>query len=77
NTHINIGCGKDQSIEELALMVKKIVGYKGEINWDKNKPDGTFQKLMDVSKLNNLNWYPKIDLENGLESVYNNYLRYA
>ncbi|RPD93220.1 GDP-L-fucose synthase, partial [Aureibaculum marinum] len=74
NTHINIGCGKDQSIEELALMVKKIVGYKGEINWDKNKPDGTFQKLMDVSKLNNLGWSYKTYLENGIKMVYKYYI---
>ena len=74
NTHINIGCGVDQSIEELAMMVKKITAFKGEIRWDTNKPDGTFQKLLDVSKLTALNWTQKIPFDEGLHSVYNHYL---
>lgn len=53
NTHINIGTGKDISIKELAELVKTTVGYKGEIIWDTQKPDGTSQKLLDVSKVNN------------------------
>ncbi len=76
NTHINIGCGEDQSIEELAHIIKKNVGFKGKITWDATKPDGTFQKLMDVSKLKALKWSPEINLEEGLEGVYHNYLQY-
>jgi len=74
NTHINIGCGEDQSIEELALMIKRIVGFKGNISWDTSKADGTMQKLLDVSKLHQLNWKHKINLENGIKAVYNNYI---
>ncbi len=74
NTHINIGCGEDLSIEELSQMIKRIIGYKGEIKWDTSKPDGTYQKLMDISKLNSLKWSPKISLEDGLKNVYHNYL---
>ena len=73
NTHINIGVGKDISIEELAIMLKEIVGFEGEIIWDKTKPDGTLQKLLDVSKLNYLGWKEKVDLKEGIETVYNNY----
>lgn len=75
NTHINIGCGVDQSIEELAQMVKKIIQFNGEIFWDTNKPDGTFQKLLDVSKLRALKWSPKISFNEGLKAVYKNYLK--
>jgi len=75
NTHINIGCGIDQSIGELAQMIKKITKFKGEIFWDSDKPDGTFQKLLDTSKLNGLKWSPKINLNHGLLAVYNNYLK--
>ncbi|MCK0131222.1 GDP-L-fucose synthase [Flavobacteriaceae bacterium F08102] len=74
NTHINIGCGMDLSIKELAYLVQEIVGYTGTIEWDHSKPDGTFQKLLDVSKLKDLNWSPKIALKNGLIDVYNNYV---
>jgi GDP-L-fucose synthase len=69
-THINIGTGKDLTIKELAYMVKEITGFKGEILWDSQKPDGTFQKLLDVSTLNNLGWKEKIGLSDGIKSVY-------
>ncbi len=75
NTHINIGCGVDQSIEELAQIIKGITQFKGEIFWDTNKPDGTFQKLLDVSKLSALKWSPKISFNEGIKAVYNNYLK--
>jgi GDP-L-fucose synthase len=74
NTHINIGIGKDLTIQELAEIVKKITGFKGSILWDKNKPDGTMQKLLDVSKLNALGWKHKIHLEDGIKSVYQMYI---
>ncbi len=75
NTHINIGTGKDISIKELANLVKEIVGFKGAIIWDDSKPDGTPQKLLDVSKLNKLGWKEKIELEEGIKKVYSNYIR--
>jgi GDP-L-fucose synthase len=71
---LNIGSGKDISIKELAITIKKIVEYKGEINFDTTKPDGTPRKLMDVSKINNLGWKPKIGLEQGINIAYNDFL---
>lgn len=67
----NVGVGIDISIHELALLIQKIVGHTGEIIWDETKPDGTPRKLMDTSKLNQLGWYPKIDLESGIQDTYN------
>jgi GDP-L-fucose synthase len=67
---INIGVGHDISIKDLALLVKNIVGYKGEIAHDLSKPDGTPRKLMDVSKLTALGWKARIGLEEGIRSVY-------
>ena len=75
NTHINVGYGSDISIKELANLVKDIIGYSGEIVFDTTKPDGTFQKLMDSSKLNSLGFKPKISLEEGIASVYQHYLQ--
>ncbi len=74
NTHINIGTGKDISIAELAQLVKEIVGFNGEIVWDSTKPDGTYRKLLDVSKLNTLGWTHKIDLNQGIRMVYQGYI---
>lgn len=74
NTHINIGTGKDLTIIELAEKVKKIINFDGELNWDTTKPDGTPRKLMDVSKINGLGWKEKVDLDKGINNVYNNYL---
>ena len=67
---INVGVGQDLTIFELANLIKKIVKYEGKINWDITKPDGTPRKLLDISKLKNLGFQPKIDLENGIESTY-------
>ena len=67
---VNIGTGKDLTIIELAEMIKKIVGFKGEIKWDMDKPDGTPQKLLDVAKLHSLGWQGKIELEKGIERDY-------
>ena len=67
---VNIGIGEDISILELARLVKKIVGFEGEILTDTTKPDGTPRKLMDVSKLNGLGWKAKITLEEGIQKVY-------
>lgn len=67
---INIGVGEDISIKDLALLVKKIVNYEGELKFDTTKPDGTPRKLMDVSKLHSFGWKHKINLEDGISSVY-------
>jgi len=67
---VNIGCGTDITIKDLALLVKKIVGFEGEIILDTTKPDGTARKLMDVSKLENLGWKASITLEQGIAMVY-------
>jgi GDP-L-fucose synthase len=74
NTHINIGTGKDLTIKELANLIKGIVGFEGHIKWDESKPDGTFRKLLDVSKINRLGWKEKISLEEGIGIVYKKYL---
>jgi GDP-L-fucose synthase len=73
NTHINIGTGRDLTIKDLALMVKSIVGYNGRLEWDSSKPDGTYRKLLDVSKINRLGWKEKVDLEEGIKLIYNKY----
>ncbi len=75
NTHINIGVGEDQSIKELAYIVKDVVGFEGELLWDSTKPDGTFQKLLNVSKLNDLGWKASIELKEGIRSVFENYIQ--
>ena len=73
NTHINIGSGVDLSIKELADIIKETVNFQGEIIWDKTKPDGTFQKLMNVSKLEKLGWKYQTDLKVGITKVYEHY----
>lgn len=72
---VNVGTGKDLSIKELALLIKDIVGYTGEIIFDSSKPDGTPRKLMDVTKLEQLGWKYTIDLKEGIEKVYRQYLK--
>ena len=75
NTHINIGTGKDISIKELAELIKNIIGFKGELYFNIEKPDGTMKKLTDVSKLNSLGWKYKMDLESGIKEMYKWYLQ--
>jgi GDP-L-fucose synthase len=70
---VNIGTGEDISISDLALMIKDVVGYEGEIVYDATKPDGTPRKLMDVTKLSGLGWKYTISLKKGLEMVYQEY----
>lgn len=67
---VNIGCGEDISIKDLALLVKKIVGFEGELIFDASKPDGTPRKLLDVTHLFATGWKPSISLEMGIEHVY-------
>lgn len=70
---VNIGCGEDISIKDLSLMIKEIVGYVGELNFDHSKPDGTPRKLMDVSKIKSLGWEYNIDLDKGLKLAYQDF----
>ena len=74
NTHINIGTGIDISIKELALIIKDIVGYKGELYFNETKPDGTMIKLTNPSKLNELGWKHKVELKDGIRIMYKWYL---
>jgi GDP-L-fucose synthase len=73
NTHINIGTGEDISIKELAEMIKDIVGFKGQLIFNTNKPDGTMRKLTDVSKLNQLGWRYRLNLTTGIKKMYSWY----
>lgn len=75
NTHINVGSGKEISIKDLAFLIKEIVGYEGNIVFDITKPDGTLRKLLDVSKLTNLGWTPKVKLSTGIKELYKLYLK--
>ena len=74
NTHINIGSGKEITIRELAEMIQKVTGFKGELLFDTSKPDGTMRKLLDVSKLEKLGWKSKTELEDGVRKVFEGYL---
>ena len=73
-SHINVGFGADVTIKELAEIISKVVGYEGEIGFDASKPDGTFRKLMDSSRLNSLGWQAKIGLVEGLALAYQDFL---
>jgi len=75
NTHINIGTGEDISIKELAQTIKKIVGYDGKLYFNDTKPDGTMVKLTDPTKLHSLGWKHKMELEDGIKTVYKWYLK--
>jgi len=71
---INIGTGVDLTIKDLALLIKKVVGYDGALTFDSTKPDGTPRKLMDVSKLHQLGWKHQIELEEGIQLAYQDFL---
>ena len=71
---INIGTGQDLSIKDLALIVKDIIGFDGDITFDKTKPDGTPKKLLDVSRIHSLGWCHKINIKDGIKQSYQNYL---
>jgi len=71
---INVGVGEDISIQELAELISKIVGFEGKLEFDKSKPDGTPQKLLDVTRLRELGWIPKLSLEEGVRLTYEWYL---
>jgi GDP-L-fucose synthase len=67
---VNIGCGEDLTIAELAQLVAEVIGYQDHVEWDRSKPDGTMRKLLDVSRLKALGWKPKISLREGIQEVY-------
>jgi GDP-L-fucose synthase len=71
---VNIGSGKEIAIKDLALLVKQIIGYEGDIDFDTTKPDGTPRKLMDVTKLHNAGWKHTIELEEGIRLAYHDFL---
>ena len=71
---LNIGTGEDQTIAELAQLVADVVGYSGELVYDKSKPDGTMQKLLDVSRVKSLGWEATVDLRAGIEIAYGSWL---
>ncbi len=76
NTHINIGTGKEISIKDLSCLIKEKIGFKGKLEFNASKPDGTLRKLTDVSKLNTLGWHHEIEIEEGIEKMYNWYTNF-
>ncbi|MGH8601883.1 MAG: GDP-L-fucose synthase family protein [Gammaproteobacteria bacterium] len=74
---LNVGCGEDITVRELAVLIKDTVSYEGEIVWDRNKPDGTPRKLLDVARLRAIGWSPRTTLTEGLASTYGWYLENA
>lgn len=71
---LNVGCGEDISIKELAMLIQQVVGYSGNLVFDATKPDGTPRKLMDVTRLKNQGWEPRISLKEGLKLAYQDFL---
>ena len=74
NTHINIGTGKEISIRDLATLIKKEIGFEGDLSFNTEKPDGTMRKLTDVSKLNSLGWKHSIEIEHGVKKMFKWYV---
>ncbi len=72
--HINVGTGSDITIRELSGLIARTTGYKGNISWDKTRPDGTPRKLLDVSKINKMGWKHKTDLKEGLKKTYEDFI---
>ena len=77
NCHINVGTGKEVSIREVAEIIMKEIGFKGILLWDSSKPDGTMRKLTDVSKLHSLGWHHKVEIDEGIQRLYEWYLKGA
>ncbi len=75
-TIINVGVGKDIAIRELAELIRQVVGFRGRLTFDPSKPDGTFRKLLDVSKLRELGWAPRITLRKGIAATYDWFLEH-
>ena len=75
NCHINVGTGKEISIQEVAEIIMEEIGFKGELRWDSSKPDGTLRKLTDVSKLHGLGWHHRVEIDEGVHRLYEWYLQ--
>lgn len=75
NCHINVGTGKELSIKEVAEKIMAEIEFKGELRWDTSKPDGTLRKLTDVTKLHNLGWHHKVEIDEGIHRLYQWYLK--
>ncbi len=75
NCHINVGTGKEISIHDVAALIQKEIGFKGEIRWDASKSDGTMKKLTDVTKLHDLGWHHKVEIDEGVHRLYEWYLK--
>lgn len=75
NSPINLGTGKEYTIEEIAIIIKNIVGFTGEILFDSSKPDGIARKILDNKKIKKLKWEPKININDGIESTYQDFLK--
>lgn len=73
NCHINVGTGKEMTIRELSQLIVKTVGFTGEVVFDASKPDGTMRKLIDVSKLHSLGWHHKVEIEDGVQKLFDWY----
>ncbi len=71
NLHLNVGTGSDITIKELAIKIRRIVGFTGEIKWNTSRPDGTPQKVLDISRISSLGWKPRITLDEGISSTLN------
>lgn len=74
-SHINVGCGEDLSVKELAEIIKNVVDFKGEIKFDSNKPDETLRKFLDSKKKNNTRFKHQVNLKDGLIKTYQDYLK--
>ncbi len=72
-SHLNVGCGRDHTIREMAEIIRGVVGCEGEVFWDASKPDGMPRKLLDVSRISELGWRPRIEFEKGVRQVYDWY----
>jgi GDP-L-fucose synthase len=67
---LNVGCGEDVTIKDLAETIALVTGFKGNLEWDSSKPDGTPQKLLDTTRINDIGWKPTISLEQGIQETY-------
>ena len=73
---VNVGSGKDDSIEQMARIIQKITGYEGDLVFDTSKPDGTMRKMLDVTRINSLGWRPGIGLEEGIRNTYKDFVEH-
>jgi GDP-L-fucose synthase len=75
-SHVNVGCGEDVTIAEVARLVAEVVGYSGQTTFDTSRPDGTPRKLMDSARLQALGWQPRVGLREGLARAYRDFLEH-